>query len=461
MKTVVRRIPETVCEHYVIPGRLRVRLDCGKKGDPCNDPCANPCACECPSKRRKKIVPFRLEREPDRCATRLVTRYRTVCEQVPVTTMVRKCRVEKVPVTICKKVPVTVTKQVPVTCVRTVTETIRKQVPYTVTRMQTEVVRTKVPYTVTRRAMGCWMSPSDAAAWKAGRGTTGGQSIVKASHNAAANESTGSAPTPATMPSASDRPGDGRVFVEGAFVVRDVVYTTTRMVPETRVIRVPYTVTRTIQETHIKKVPYTVCRMVPHKVTRTVQETTCKLVPHECVKHVPTKVCTLQTQVVCVKVPYTVCKTVPYTVCVKVPYTVTEMVPTTVRKTVKVCVPYDVCVRKARYVPYTICDAAPCDPCCGSGAARKNILDRLCGAKKACCDAGQACGQVCCPKTAANPVCEQVCAKPCCDQSCPNAGSAECGHLRKRSGLLARFFHRRLACEPVCCGCTCDSPCSK
>jgi hypothetical protein len=173
---------------------------------------------------------------------------------------------------------------------------------------------------------------------------------------------------------------------------------------------------------------------------------------------VPTKVCTLQTQVVCVKVPYTVCKTVPYTVCVKVPYTVTEMVPTTVRKTVKVCVPYDVCVRKARYVPYTVCDAAPC-PACPEPGARRGLLERLCQAKKGL--AGSECtpvGETAKPCQA--PACPTVGDKPCNDRGCDDGCASDGCRIRKRPGLLARFFHRRLACEPTCCGCTCNPSCN-
>src|SRR5262249_26907470 len=103
------------------------------------------------------------------------------------------------------------------------------------------------------------------------------------------------------------------------------------------------------------------------------------------------------------------------------------MVPCTVKKTVKVCVPYDVCVRKCRYVPYTVCDAAPHDPCCGKA--------------KAC----EPCAKPCC----------QPCAKAACAPACQNQCQAECCDpcARRRPGLLARFFHRRMCCEPAHCGC--------
>ena len=50
--------------------------------------------------------------------------YRTVCETVPCTTMVRKTICEKVPYTVCKKVPYTVRKQVPYTVCKYVRETV-------------------------------------------------------------------------------------------------------------------------------------------------------------------------------------------------------------------------------------------------------------------------------------------------------------------------------------------------
>src|SRR5262249_31014710 len=117
-----------------------------------------------------------------------------------------------------------------------------------------------------------------------------------------------------------------------------------------------------------------------------------------------------------------VCKMVPYCTCVKVPYQVTEMVPCTVRRQVEVCVPYEVCVRKARYVPCEVCDyaphcPAPCPPAC-----------------KPCCPA-PACAP--CPTTASCNPCENACEQPC----------------RHKRGLLRRFFHRRLCCEPTACGC--------
>src|SRR5262249_10460403 len=153
------------------------------------------------------------------------------------------------------------------------------------------VVRQQVPYTVNRRAMGCFMSPADAANYRAGKGcgSCGGNAgAIAAAPGAGAPHALNA------IPRAHGGGGGSRAFVEGAHCTRDVVYTTTRMVPETHIVRVPYNVTRTVHEQHVKKVPYTVVRMVPHTVTKTVPVTTCHLVAQECVKHVPTKVCTLQ-----------------------------------------------------------------------------------------------------------------------------------------------------------------------
>ena len=68
----------------------------------------------------------------------------------------------------------------------------------------------------------------------------------------------------------------GRVFVEGGQCVTERMVTTTRMVRETQMRRVPYTVTRMVRETTVKKVPYTVTKMVPHTVCKTVPVTTGK-----------------------------------------------------------------------------------------------------------------------------------------------------------------------------------------
>ena len=150
-----------------------------------------------------------------------------------------------------------------------------------------------------------------------------------------------------------DTDGQGRVFVEGAQVCRDVVTYTTRNVMVDEVRRVPYTVTRTV--------------------------------PVEQVRMVPTRVTTYRNETVTKRVPYTVCKQVPCTVKVKVPYTTTEMVPCQVHKKVPVQVCQDVVVKKPRHVPC----GPECGPNCHNNCAPQcnNACNECgCGAKVRCCD---------------------------------------------------------------------------
>ena len=70
-----------------------------------------------------------------------------MCEQVPCTTYVTECVIEKVPYTVCKKVPHTVVKKVPYTVCKMVQETVIKKVPCTITRNVTEVIHKQIPYT--------------------------------------------------------------------------------------------------------------------------------------------------------------------------------------------------------------------------------------------------------------------------------------------------------------------------
>ena len=90
MKTVTRRVPETVCEQYCVPGRTtRHRV---------NDYtcCFDPCTCQTVSRRCGSH--WECCKEPDQVRTRQKTCYHTVCEQVPCTTYVKECHVERVPV---------------------------------------------------------------------------------------------------------------------------------------------------------------------------------------------------------------------------------------------------------------------------------------------------------------------------------------------------------------------------
>src|SRR5260370_12682198 len=157
MRTVSRSVPEMVTENVCVRGKLHISLERG-----CHS-AYDPCTCACVQKRN--LLPsLHVCREPDQMCTRQVCKHRTVCEQVPCTTYVRKCHVEQVPYTVYKKVPHTVAKQVPVTETRYVRETVKKQVPYTVTRIQREEVCQKVPYTISRQAYGAWMAANDPAA---------------------------------------------------------------------------------------------------------------------------------------------------------------------------------------------------------------------------------------------------------------------------------------------------------
>jgi hypothetical protein len=298
-------------------------------GECCVDPCTGR-VCHKPATCRKVVC----QGPPQQC-TRQVWKTRTVCEQVPCTTYVKRTICEKVPYTVTKKVPYTVVKKVPYETCRRVCGAyvdaqgntyecagegrtfkegaqVCKQIPYTVKRMVTEVCKKQIPYTVAKCVTGAYLDEKGVG---------------------------------------HDCEGPGRSFQEGAQICRDVCTTSCRMVQEQCVKQVPYTVWRTVSEECVKKVPYTTCRM---------------------------EKCVVQKQV-----PYTTCKQVPYTVCVKVPYCVTECVPTTVCKKVKVCVPQDVCVKKCRLVRVQ-------DDCCDSGHGHgflRRLLHRCSpGCEPQCCE---------------------------------------------------------------------------
>src|SRR5207237_61482 len=144
----------------------------------CCDCCFDPCTCQSVTKHKKCKVCC--EGCPE-TRTRKVWHEHVVCEQVPCTTYVTECVVEKVPYTVCKKVPHTVVKKVPVAltlilpgslnacwpvtvstsveekwvmkvayCVHSMEQyTVCKQVPYTVSKQVPYTVCKQVPYTVT------------------------------------------------------------------------------------------------------------------------------------------------------------------------------------------------------------------------------------------------------------------------------------------------------------------------
>jgi hypothetical protein len=423
MKCVTKRIVECVEEPYtpIFNGSLRNlfsgfgRNACndscgdgctthGKSGD-CCDPCFDPCACKTfhltdrlRSHRNDCCDPCATDKGCGNscapCPTRKVWKVRCVTEQVPCTTYVTRCVTEQVPYTVCKKVRYTEVRNVPYTVRRNVRgayvddkggtyecdgpgrhfkegAVARKQVPYSVTRMVTTYEKKTVSRTVSRCARGAYVDE-------------------KGEHHGC--------------------DGPGRRFEEGANYKVATTYTTTRMVQEHCVKKVPYTVYENVIEKQIKKVPYQVCRMVPHTVT--------KKVPFE----------------ECVMEKYTVCRKVPYTECVKqcctrrVAYTVCETVPCHVTKKVKVCVPETVCVKKARLVAETVvCDPAPAcgNSCCDD--CRAGFLDRL---RQRCF--------------------ASLCSTGCCEQNCKTGCTSECNDVC-REGLFQRLFRNRFACETGCC----------
>ncbi len=365
-------------------GRFLDRFRAGFHGGDCCDPCAtsNVCCNSC------ALVP-----------TRKVWKVRNVCEQVACTTNVTRVVCEKVPYTVCKKVVTNEIKNVPYTVRRNVRgayvddkgcafecdgpgrtfkecAVARKLIPYNVSHMVSTVEKTMVPYTTSRCARGAYVDEK-------------GEGFACE--------------------------GPGRHFQEGSSYKIAKTYTTCCMVQETRVKKVPYTVYETVIEKQIKKVPYQVCRMVPHTV--------CKKVPYQ--------VCEIEKHMVCKKVPYTECVQQPYTVRCKVPYTVVENVPCTRR--VKVCVPEEVCVKRARLVPVTV----TCDPGCGN-ACGNGCCDKGCGT--ACCDSHS-----CFLERLKQRWFASLCSTGCCEDHCQTGCNDYC-----REGLLQRFFRNRFACEPTC-----------
>jgi hypothetical protein len=279
----------------------------------------------------------------------------------------------------------------------------RKLIPYTVCRNVTCIEKKLVPYTVTRCVRGAYVDAVGAPTGSAGAHTS--SPGAPGSTSSAPSTSGTAAPTNSNN-YATD--GPGRIFQEGAVYKVVSTYTTSRMVQEQRVKKVPYTVYENVTETVIKQVPYQVCRMVPHCVT----------------KRVPYTECVMEKFSVCKKVPYTECVQQPYT-C-RVAYTVMECVPCTVTKKVKVCVPETVCVKKARLVPY--------DPgCCTTNAAPTTCND--------CCETR--CGFL---SQLRQRWFSSMCSN-CCQDSCKTT-TCDC----PREGLMQRLFRNRFACEPCCDG---------
>ena len=334
--------------------------------------CFDPCTCQTthtPGKWERVC-----EQCPDEIRCKKVWKENTVCEQVPCTTYVKECQVEKVPYTVCKKIAHNCVKQVPYTVTRNVRSTVVEKVPYTVTRNVSAVVHESVPYTTTRVVhgrlcrcqlpghLGCWAASKAAVAVVRTAATAAGSNGYVASNG----------------PLGYETEGPGRQFVEGAHYEKTWTTTSTRMVQEVQTRKINYTVMRTVTEDHVQQVPYTVTRMVPHTVKKMVPFTVDETIVEKHVKKVPYTVCRNEQYTVCKQVPFQVCKQVPYTVCTKVPFTVTECVPTVVCKKVKTCVSEDVPVTKCHKVAVCVeACSSPCDSCDHEGFAEAVLRSPL------------------------------------------------------------------------------------
>src|SRR5262249_53276789 len=259
MKTVQKKVPETVCEEYCVGGHLC--LQHVPKYECSFDPCT------CQNVQKQCGTRLALVRTPKETRTRQVTRCRSVCEQVPCTSTVRECVKECVPVTVCKKVPCgQVTKQVPVCTTRMVREVVCEKVPYTVCKTVPVTVKKQVTCNVARKVCGAYVD---------GEGK------------------------------AHECEAPGRVFKEGAQICTEECKNVCRMVKEQQVVKVPVTVCKNVPEVCVKRVPYPICKMVPTTVEKCVPVRTCKMVPYTA----------------CVKVPYCVTEMVPTQVKKCIPIT--------------------------------------------------------------------------------------------------------------------------------------------
>src|SRR5262249_39740669 len=144
-----KKVPYTACETYCVPGKTTWVKQ--PKYVSCFDPCT------CQTVQKQQGCTLCRQQCPSEMKTRQVTRYHTVCEQVPCTQTVRRTVCQQVPVTVCKKVPYTYSKQVPVTVTRMVRETHVERVPYTTVRTVRETVRTQVPVNVSRNVRGAYV----------------------------------------------------------------------------------------------------------------------------------------------------------------------------------------------------------------------------------------------------------------------------------------------------------------
>src|SRR5207249_11255045 len=127
------------------------------------------------------------------------------------------------------------------------------------------------------------------------------------------------------------------------------------------------------------------------------------------------------------------------TVRCRVPYTVCETIACPVTRTIKVCVPYTECVKRARMVPVTVACEAPkaCHEGCSTACCESKtcFLDRLRQRWFA-----SLCSTGCC---------EDHCRSTHCTTTCNDGCNDYC-----KEGILQRLLRNRFACD------CCDRGCS-
>jgi hypothetical protein len=369
VRTVSRTVPETVLETVYVPGNI------AWKTVPIEEDVTDPATGKTVRKQTGSTV--EVVQEASYRTTREVTRDRTIIEQMPDVRLIHKTVVEKVPTTVMRKVATLVHDTVAVEVTRNVASTQMVKVPYTVTKTVPVAECVRVPVKVSRNAIGAYVDIASLTGDAADRAARGEEMILNAGHTALSN------PAAATY----DKPGPGRVFLEGIPVIQQVTRNEVKTIAVEEVRKVPYQVVTCVPREVVKQVPTTVTRMVQTPVTRQVSVPSCRLVTEQVCKMVPTQVMVMRPEVVtrCYSVP--VCRQVKCTTKVKVARTITEMVPTTVCKVVSTpcstCSPAPVAA-----APCNTCSPAPaaCSPCiapcgptCGGAAAACRSCDKYTG----------------------------------------------------------------------------------
>ena len=315
-KTVTKKCGE--CVHRAV---LRARQDQDQSGSKtCDECCFDPCTC-CKTAASPASGQRACCKCPDQICCRKVWKNRTVCEQVPCTTTVKRdASARRCPTPSARRCP---------------TPSSRRSLhghPHGARRTSSRRCPTRSPGWRPRCASSRCPTRSPARL-RCLRGLQG--------HG-------------------HDCDGPGRTFKEGASVDgRSGPPRPAAWCKERASRRCPTPSGQTVNEDVRQEGALPGLPMVPAHGQEVVPYTVCDDGPAEvCVKKVPYTVCTMQPYTVCKQVPYTVCKQVPYTVTVQGPYTVTECVPCTVCRTVCKKVPVTVCVKRAA-VPV---QAAPCPP---------------------------------------------------------------------------------------------------